>query len=140
MGIGLMANVPDEPVFRRVEKVVERYRKLDNAKPRTEMPSRDRYSFDQLVSQLVSDLLELIWIEFAKVLRVCDCVEERGAVADCHFYTFLEILLANNLCRTILKGHAIFRRKCETASFMAFRQHGKKLRSIVCRALNNAVR
>ena len=43
MRIGLVADVPNKPVGRRVEDVVQRYRQLDHAKPGTEVTAGDRY-------------------------------------------------------------------------------------------------
>jgi hypothetical protein len=45
---------------------------------------------DQLVTQLVGNLLELIGIEVPKVLRRPDSIEKRRAVADGHFNFFLQ--------------------------------------------------
>ena len=57
--IGLVADVPDQPVLRRVEDVVQRHRQFDHAEPGTEMPARDRNRADGLGAQLVDDLTEI---------------------------------------------------------------------------------
>ncbi len=83
--IGLVAHVPDEPVVRRVEKIVDGNRQLDDPQARAEMTARHRNSVDHLVAQLVGDLLKLIRVEFAKVFGGLDGIEEGGTIADSHF-------------------------------------------------------
>jgi hypothetical protein len=39
--IGLMANVPDQPVLRCVEDIVQGHRELDHAQTRAEMAASD---------------------------------------------------------------------------------------------------
>ena len=48
VGIGLVADVPDQPVVRRVEDVVERHRQLDHAEAGAEMAAGDRDRGDRL--------------------------------------------------------------------------------------------
>jgi hypothetical protein len=57
--IGLVADVPDQPVARRVEEIVERDRQLDDAEPRPEMAAGDGDRVDRLGPELVGELLEL---------------------------------------------------------------------------------
>ena len=57
--IGLMADIPDQPVMRRVEDVVQRHGQLDHAEPRAEMAAGDRDRVDQLGAQLVGDLPQI---------------------------------------------------------------------------------
>ena len=54
--IGLVADVPDQPVARRVEDVVERDRQLDDAEAGAEMAAGDRDGVDGLGAQLVGEL------------------------------------------------------------------------------------
>ena len=54
--IGLVADVPDQPVVRRVEDVVERHRQFDHAEPGAEMAAGDRDRRDRLLAELVGDL------------------------------------------------------------------------------------
>ena len=54
--VGLVADVPDQPVARRVEDVVQRDRQLDDAEPGAEMAAGDRDGVDRLGAQLVGDL------------------------------------------------------------------------------------
>ncbi len=57
--IGLMADVPDQPVARRVEHVVQRHRQLDHAEPGAEMAAGDRDRVDRLGAQLVGELAQV---------------------------------------------------------------------------------
>ncbi len=77
VGIGLMADVPDQTVVRRVEDVMQRDRKLDDAQPGAEMPARDRDGIDRLLPQFVGDLAQLAGLEAAQVARYFDLVEQR---------------------------------------------------------------
>ena len=57
--IGLMADIPDQPVVRRVEDIVQRHGQLDDAEPGAEMAAGDRDRIDQLGAQLVGDLAQI---------------------------------------------------------------------------------
>ena len=50
MRIGLMPDVPDQPVNRRVEHVMQRHREFHHAKPGPQMPAGRRHSVDRLVA------------------------------------------------------------------------------------------
>ena len=63
--IGLMADVPDQLVARRVEDVVQRHRQLDHAQPGAEMTAGDRHRRNRLLTQLVGQLLEVGLWQFA---------------------------------------------------------------------------
>ena len=54
--IGLMADVPDQPVVRRVEHVVQRDGQLDHAEAGAEMPAGHRHRADRLGAQFVGNL------------------------------------------------------------------------------------
>ena len=58
--IGLVADVPDQPVARRVEDVVQRDGQLDDAEPGAEMAAGHRDGADRLAAQLVGELAQLI--------------------------------------------------------------------------------
>ena len=51
--VGLVADVPDQPVPGRVEHVVQRHRELDHAQPGAEVPARGRDRVHHLPPQLV---------------------------------------------------------------------------------------
>ena len=76
--IGLVADVPDQPVARRVEDVVQRDRQLDDAEPGAEMAAGDRDRVDRLGAQLVGDCAQLRLGQPAQILRRGDGIEERG--------------------------------------------------------------
>ena len=50
--VGLVADVPDQPVVRRVEDVVQGHGQLDHAQPGAEMPAGHRDRVDRLLPQL----------------------------------------------------------------------------------------
>ena len=58
--IGLMADVPDQPVGRGIEHVVQRDRQLDHAEAGAEVAAGDGDRVDRLLPQLVGDLPQLI--------------------------------------------------------------------------------
>ena len=51
--IGLVPDVPDQPVRRRVEHVVQRHRQFHHAQTRAQMPAGHRHRIDRLLPQLV---------------------------------------------------------------------------------------
>ena len=82
--IGLVADVPDQPVARRVEHVVQRHRQLDHAQPGAEMAAGDRDGRDRLLAQLVGELAQLVGLQPTDVGRYVDGIEKRRwAGHDC---------------------------------------------------------
>ena len=75
--IGLVADVPDQPVARRVEHVVQRHRELDHAQPGAEMAAGDRDGRDRLLAQLVGELAQLVGLQPTDVGRYVDGIEKR---------------------------------------------------------------
>src|SRR5262249_24404157 len=57
---GLMSDVPDQPVGRRIKAVVESDRELDDAEPCTEMAPGPGDRVDRLVAQFIGELPELL--------------------------------------------------------------------------------
>ena len=76
--VGLMADVPDQTVARRVEHVMQRDRQLDDPKARAEMAACHRDGIDRLGAQLIGDLRQLRLTKPAKVFWCMDCVSEAG--------------------------------------------------------------
>ena len=76
--VGLVADVPDNPIARRVEHVMQGDGELDDTQARTEMPPGHRYCVDRLGPQLVRDLLEFFFGKLAEIFGVRNGVEERG--------------------------------------------------------------
>ena len=57
--IRLVADVPDQPVVRRVEDIVQRHRQLDHAKTGAKMPAGARNRVDQLDAQFLGELRQI---------------------------------------------------------------------------------
>ena len=55
--IGLVAHVPDQPVVRRVEDVMQRDRELDRAEVRRQMAAGLRHALEDELAQLDGELL-----------------------------------------------------------------------------------
>ena len=77
VGIGLMANVPDQPVIGCVEHVVDRHGQFDHAKARAEVPARLADGRDHFRAQFIGQLSQLGGIELAKFVGRTDIVEKR---------------------------------------------------------------
>jgi hypothetical protein len=77
-----MADVPDHPVVRRFENIVERDGEFDDAEPGAEMPAGDRHGVDQLGAELVGELMEILFRDLAQVSRDAHPVEERCPVGN----------------------------------------------------------
>ena len=58
--IALMADVPDELVARRVERVVQRDRQLDDAEPGADVAAGARADVDQTRAHVVGERVELV--------------------------------------------------------------------------------
>jgi hypothetical protein len=74
VGIGLVADIPDQSVFRGVEDVVQSDRQFDDAEARAQVPARDRHGIDCLGAQLVGDLPKLALVEPPQIVRGVDLV------------------------------------------------------------------
>ncbi len=57
--IGLVADIPDEFVGRRVEHIVERDGQFDDAEPRTQMAAGDRNDIDGFLAQFIGQLAQI---------------------------------------------------------------------------------
>ena len=69
MRIALMTHIPDEPVFGRVEHIVDRGGQLDHTQPCAEMPAGYRNRADNLCTQFIGKLTQIAFFQFAKVGR-----------------------------------------------------------------------
>ena len=72
-----MPDIPDQPVLRRIEDIMDRSRQLDNAQPCAEMPPRHRNGADHFSTQFVSKLPELFGLQVAEIGGILDCIEQR---------------------------------------------------------------
>ena len=76
--IGLMADVPDQPVGRRVEDVVQRDGEFDHAKPGAEMAAGLGDRVDGFLPQFVGKLGKLLRRQVFHVARYQDAIEQGG--------------------------------------------------------------
>ena len=75
--IGLMADVPDQAVARRIEDVMDRGGEFDDAEAGAEMAAGHRNRVDGFLTKLVGNLLHLLDLELAKVIGRANGVEKR---------------------------------------------------------------
>ena len=75
--IGLMADVPDDAVARRIEQIMQRDGQLDHAEAGAEMAAGDRHGVDRLLAQFVGELTQLTLVKATQVFRDMDLIEQR---------------------------------------------------------------
>ncbi len=75
MRISLVTHVPDDTVFGRVEKIVERDGELDGAQPRGEMPSGAGNAVNQVTAQFRRNCFELRLRELAQIRGAVDSLQ-----------------------------------------------------------------
>ena len=75
--IGLMADVPQDQIARRVEDMVQRHGKLDDAQARPQMSAGLRDGVDRLLPQLVGQLAQLALRQTAQISRQADLIQQR---------------------------------------------------------------
>ena len=69
MGIGLMADIPYQPVVGGIEYVMQRHRQLDDAKTGAQMPARDGNRLNGLIANFVGKLFQIIGGEYPNIRR-----------------------------------------------------------------------
>ena len=74
--IGLMADVPDDPVARGVEHVMQGDRQFDHAEAGAQMAAGDGDRIDGLGAQLVGNLAKLALVELPQIVGGVDQVKE----------------------------------------------------------------
>ena len=84
MRVGLVADVPDQPVTRRIEDMMQGDGQLDHAKPRAEMAAGDRNRGDQLLAELLGQLGQLLVLKRAEILRGPDTIKQRRGTLGAH--------------------------------------------------------
>ena len=67
VGIGLMAHIPHQPVFRRVENVMESHRQLDRSQVGAEMSAGLRNRLNQTLTQLFGQRGQVVSGQFSKL-------------------------------------------------------------------------
>src|SRR5882672_691129 len=80
--VSLVPDIPDQPVTRRVEDVVQRHGKLDDAEAGAEMAAGDRDRIDQLSAQLVGELPQVFLRQLSQIGGNIDLVEQRRPIGD----------------------------------------------------------
>ena len=98
--IGLMADVPDQPVARRVEHRVEGNRQLDHAERGAEVAAGDGNRIDRLGAQFSGELLQLFGGQVAQIGRMPHPVEEWSLGRHAHGRSFSALL-----CLGVLGAH-----------------------------------
>ncbi len=78
--VRLMTDIPDQPVMRRVEDVVQRHGQLDDAEAGAEMTAGDRNRVDQLGAQLVGELPQIFFRQLPQIGGNVDLVEQRRPI------------------------------------------------------------
>ena len=78
VGIGLVADVPDQLVVGRVEHIVQRHGELDHAEPGAEMAAGLRHHLDHLLAEFAGELGQLVFGQLTQVGRSADTIEQRG--------------------------------------------------------------
>ena len=79
--VGLMPDVPDQSVIRRIEHVVQGDGEFDDAQPRTQMTPGGGDRVDRLGAQFVGNLTQVALVKPPKIRRIGDCIQERQVVA-----------------------------------------------------------
>src|SRR5437588_10528536 len=101
-GVGLMADIPDQPIVRRVEHVMQPHGQLDHPEPRTKMAAGDRDGVDQLGAQLVGNLPQIGFGQPPQVGGHLDLIEERRPVRDMAWLLIQDFLLTLGGLRRIV--------------------------------------
>ena len=78
--VGLVADVPEHLVARRVEQRVDRHGDLAGAEVGAEVAADLADRVDDQLAHLLGDLLQLVVVEPLEVLGAVDLVEEAGHV------------------------------------------------------------
>ncbi len=78
MRVGLVADIPDQPILRRVKNMMQRHGQLNNPKARAQMPAGMGNGRNGLRTQLIGELLQLVNRKAPDVSGVVDRVQKRG--------------------------------------------------------------
>ena len=73
--VGLVADVPDQPVARGVENGMDGDREFDDAERGAEMAAGDGDRVDGLGAQLIGELAQLLGGEVPQIGRIADAVQ-----------------------------------------------------------------
>ena len=97
--VGLVADVPDQAVARRVEGVVDRRGQFHDAEAGAEMAAGHRNGVDGFLAEFVGDLTHLLDLELAKVVGRADGIEKRRLTKCGHSDIPILHVRANSLTR-----------------------------------------
>src|SRR5438045_2107129 len=75
--VGLMADIPDDLVGRRIEHVVQRDGEFDDTEPRTQMAAGNRHDIDGFLPQLIGEAAQIFSWNSPQIPRFPDLVEKR---------------------------------------------------------------
>ena len=75
VAIGLMAYVPHDSVFRRVEHIMQGYSNLHDTEARGQMAGIDRHFLHDVFSQLFAKHGQIVNRQLAQILWVLDLIE-----------------------------------------------------------------
>ncbi len=73
-----MADIPNQPIFRRVEHVVQRHRQLDDTETRAEVTTRLGNGVNEFVTQLVCNLTQASPVQRPQIRRKANSIEQRS--------------------------------------------------------------
>ena len=73
--VGLVADVPDDAIGRRVENVVQRDGQFDHAEAGAEMTASHRYRADRLGAQFVGELSQIVLAQLAQIGGRADLIQ-----------------------------------------------------------------
>ena len=83
MWIGLMADIPDQPVARRVEQVMDGDREFDHAQSGAQVAAGHRDGVDHFLAEFVGKSRQLGLRQRAQICRRHDFVENRRLRSPC---------------------------------------------------------
>src|SRR6185503_20288426 len=78
-GVGLMPDIPDDLVNRRLELIEQSDAELDHPEARADVPAGDRAALDQPVTDFLRQLGQLLALETLQVFGRLDCGEQGHA-------------------------------------------------------------
>ena len=87
--ITLMTDIPDQPIGRGLEHMVQSHRQFHNAQTGAQMSAGDRNGINRLCTQFICQLLELVSREITHILRNADGVEKSCLAAIAHGFARL---------------------------------------------------
>ena len=97
VGIGLVPDVPDQPVLGCIEHIVDSGGKFDHAQSGPQMPAGHADCIDQFQAQFIGKLAELLRFQLPKFGGRIHRIEQRCPGLACHFGSFRWFRMRNSL-------------------------------------------